>query len=164
MKSRFVIVFCVLVLLLYVFVALNPINDTLVEPFTHFVAVASSSLLRAVGEEVQVTGTIMRSTSFALEVKNGCNAIDASIIFLASVLAFPASLRSRSIGAICGLMLLNALNIVRLASLFALGVHFRQLFDFFHVAVMQAVFIAVSVGIFFIWSSRFAQRRSSPAG
>lgn len=164
MRARFVIGFCVLVLVGYVFVALNPVNDAVIDPFTHFVAVVSSSLLRAAGEQVQVTGTIMRSAGFALEVKNGCNAVDASIIFLASVLAFPATWRSRAIGAICGLLLLHVLNIVRLASLFALGVHFRGLFDLFHVGVMQAVFIAVSVGIFFIWSSRFAQRRPLPAG
>src|SRR6266550_2305745 len=124
MKTRFILVFCVFVLLFYAFVALNPVNDAVIEPFTHFVAVVSSSLLQAVGEEVHVSGTIMSSAGFALEVKNGCNAIDASIIFLASVLAFPATLRSRSIGAVCGLVLLNVLNIVRLASLFALGVHF----------------------------------------
>ncbi len=163
MKRRFLAGFFGGVVLLYILIALNPVNDWVIEPFTRVVSLAAAGVLHTFHEPVTVTGAVMRSDGFALDVKNGCNAVDASIIFVAGIMAFPATLRAKVIGAICGLVLLHLVNIIRLAVLFWLGEHFRSYFELFHVAVWQAIVIAISVGLFIIWSSRFATPRASVA-
>ena len=56
------------------------------------------------------------------------------------------------------------MNLVRIVSLFWLGVHHRDVFELFHAAVWQTALILLAVGIFLAWSRlRAAEARSSPA-
>jgi exosortase H (IPTLxxWG-CTERM-specific) len=143
---------------LYVLVALNPVNDHVIVPFTEVVARGSALLLRAVESGVVVTGTVMRSARFALDVRNGCNGIEAVILLAAAILAFPATLRSRLLGLAAASVAIELVNLVRLSSLFWLGEHHRPIFDFVHVAVWQSLVILAAISIFVLWSWKFAER------
>jgi exosortase/archaeosortase family protein len=78
---------------------------------------------------------------------------------IAAILAFPASLRSRLGGIAAAAVAIQLLNLVRLASLFWLGEHYRSVFDFFHVGVWQSLIILAAISLFVLWSLRFAERR-----
>lgn len=145
-------------ILLYVLIALNQVNDAVIVPFTEAVTAAAGSVLRAAGEPNRVAGTILASPAFAIDVKNGCNAVETMMLFAAAVIAFPAPVKRRLLALALGLPLIQLLNVLRLAMLFWLGVHHRRLFDVFHVAVWQAVMILAGVAIFASWSSRIAPR------
>jgi exosortase/archaeosortase family protein len=50
------------------------------------------------------------------------------------------------------------LNLVRLSTLFWLGEHYRQIFDFVHIAVWQSLIILAAISIFILWSWKFAEK------
>ena len=143
---------------LYVIVALNPVNDHVIIPFTEFVARASADVSRSIGNAVVVAGTVIRSPRFALDVKNGCNGVEAMILLAAAIFAFPATLRSRITGLVVASVAIQLLNLVRLTSLVWLGEHHRRVFDFFHVAVWQSLVILAAISIFILWSWKFAEK------
>lgn len=160
LKPRIVFVarFVAAMLGLYIVVALNPVNDHVIIPFTELVARSSALLLRSVESGVVVAGTVMRSPQFALDVRNGCNGVEAAILLAAAIFAFPATLRSRLIGLAIATVAIQLLNLVRLSSLFWLGEHHRRIFDFFHVAVWQSLIILAAISMFVFWSLKFAER------
>ena len=160
MKSRtvFVAKFAAAMVVLYIVVALNPVNDHVIVPFTAMVAHSSALLLRVFGSGVESVGTVIRSPRFALDVQNGCNGIEAAILLAAAIFAFPATLRSRLIGLLAAIVAIEFVNLVRLSSLFGLGEHYRRIFDFFHVAVWQSLVILAAISIFVLWSWKFAEK------
>jgi exosortase H (IPTLxxWG-CTERM-specific) len=154
----FVAKFFAAMLVLYAVVALNQVNDRVIVPFTEVVARGAVMLLRGVESGVGVTGTVMRSQQFALDVRNGCNGVEAVILLAAAIIAFPATLRSRLLGLAVSSVAIELLNLVRLSSLFWLGEHYRRVFDFFHVAVWQLLVILAAISIFILWSWKFAEQ------
>ena len=150
----FVAKFCVAMLVLYAVIALNQVNDRVIVPFTEVVARGAAIPLRG----VEVTGTVMRSSRFALDVRNGCNGVEAAILLASAILAFPATMRSRLLGLTVACVAIEALNLVRLATLFWLGEHYRPIFDFVHIAVWQSLIILAAISIFILWSWKFAEK------
>ena len=154
----FVAKFLVALIGFYIVLALNPVNDHVVVPFTEAVTRASAVLLRIIGERVEVAGTLIRSPQFVIDVKNGCNGLEAMLLLAAAMLAFPASLRSRLIGLAVGSVAIQILNLFRVSSLFWLGANHRPIFDFFHVAVWQSIVILAAIAMFVLWGRKFAEK------
>jgi exosortase H (IPTLxxWG-CTERM-specific) len=157
-RIAFVAKFVAALLILYAVIALNQVNDAVIVPFTEIVARGSAVLLRGIEGGVTTQGTVMLSSRFALDVRNGCNGVEATILLVAAILAFPATLRSRIIGLVVASIAIELLNIVRLSSLFWLGEHYRKVFDLFHVAVWQSLIILAAISMFVLWSWKFAER------
>jgi exosortase H (IPTLxxWG-CTERM-specific) len=145
-------------LMLYAVVALNQVNDRVIVPFTEFVTHGAAGLLSIFESGVVAAGTVMRSSRFALDVRNGCNGVEAVILLTAAIFAFPSTLRSRLIGVSVASVAIELLNLVRLSSLFWLGEHYRKIFDFFHIAVWQSLVILAAISIFILWSWKFAEK------
>jgi exosortase H (IPTLxxWG-CTERM-specific) len=154
----FVAKFIAWMIAFYVAIALNAVNDRVIVPFSAWLASAAAFLLRTAEGGVAATGTVMRSPRFALDVHNGCNGVEAAILLAAAMLAFPATWRSRLLGLTAGTAVIQLLNLVRLCTLFWLGEHHRQTFDFFHVGVWQALVILGAISFFMVWSLKFAAR------
>jgi len=127
-------------------------------PFTEQIVAVSAAALRALGEPVLAEGTQIRSPGFAVDVKNGCNGVEAMLMLVAAILAFPATARSRFLGIAAGTLVIQAANLVRVVSLFWLGAHHRELFDAFHTAVWQTALLLVAVGLFVFWTRRAGAR------
>lgn len=143
----------------YLLIAWNPVNDHVIVPFTQGVARSSAVLLNMIGQQVQVSGTIISSARFGVNINNGCNGVEAMLILLASIVAFPASLRARLTGLALGAIAVQALNAVRIVTLYLLGAYQPRLFDMFHTAVWQIVIILAAIGFFLLWSARVAPNR-----
>jgi exosortase H (IPTLxxWG-CTERM-specific) len=152
-QAGFLIRFAALAILFYIPIAVPAVERVTVAPFTNALTSISGSLLRLLGEDVVVQGTVIRG-AFAVDIKNGCNAVEAVAFLAAAVLAFEAPLKLRLIGAIAGSILLEILNVIRIASLYILGHYHRSWFDMFHLAVWQTVMFGAAVLIFLIWTSR----------
>ena len=115
-------------------------------------------VLRSLGEPAVADGTRLTSSAFAVDVKNGCNGVEAMLILVAAVLAFPAGGRARAAGVAAGVIVLQAANLVRVVSLFWLGAHHRSVFELFHAAVWQTALILLAVGLFVLWTRRIGAR------
>jgi exosortase H (IPTLxxWG-CTERM-specific) len=137
-------------------IALKPVNDNVIEPFTAGIAKVSGVALNLLGQEVVRTGTILRSPRFAVNIKNGCNGVETVLIFGAAVLAFPAPWKSRLIGLGLGILAIQALNLVRVVALFLTGAYFPTFFDSSHTVVWQAIVVLFGVLLWIFWARRFA--------
>jgi exosortase H (IPTLxxWG-CTERM-specific) len=154
----FVARFLAALVVFYVISALGPVNERVIVPFTELVVGATAFLLRVAHQPVEVVGTVLHAPHFALDVRNGCNGVEAVMVLAAAMLAFPATLRSRLIGLLAGSAAIQILNLVRVASLVWLGEHHRELFDFVHVGVWQSIVILAAVSMFVFWSLKFAEK------
>jgi exosortase H (IPTLxxWG-CTERM-specific) len=153
-QKKFLIRFVVALGLFYALVAVKPVNDHVVVPFTVLLVRISTGLLAAIGERTLSFGTVIQSPAFAVDVKNGCNGLEAALLLVAAMLAFPAGAKQRALGIAAGLALIQGVNLFRIVSLFWLGVHHRNVFELFHAAVWQTALILLAVGIFLVWSRR----------
>jgi exosortase H (IPTLxxWG-CTERM-specific) len=148
----------------YLLAAWAPVNDRVIVPFTAAIARSSGVLLNAIGEPVTVRETVVTSPRFAVNINNGCNGVEAMLILLAAMLAFPASARARATGLLVGALTVQLLNAVRIVTLYLLGAYQPRLFDIFHTAVWQIAIILAAVGVFLAWSARVAPTRLATRG
>jgi exosortase H (IPTLxxWG-CTERM-specific) len=135
-------------------ISINWVNDHLVEPFTAGIARLSGATLNLLGQHVTMRGTVIQGPRFAVNIRNGCNGVEAMLIFLAAVLAFPAAWRSRLSGLALGMLVIQLVNLVRVVSLYLTGAYLPRLFDASHTVIWQSVVILVGVLLWVFWANR----------
>ena len=162
-EVRFLAVFLLVLAGSFTLLSWQPVNDHLVEPFTGLVAVASGAGLDLIGQDVTRQGTMLRSPRFAVNIKNGCNGIEAMVILLAAIVAFPAPWRSRLIGLGIGIAGIQLVNLVRVMALFLTGAYLPRFFDSSHTVVWQTVVIASAVVLWLFWARRYAAAPAAAA-
>ncbi|HOC44850.1 MAG TPA: exosortase H [Thermoanaerobaculales bacterium] len=149
---RFLVLFLGILLVAFTTIAFQKVNDAVVNPYTGFVARLSGAVLGLIGEDITVTGCELRSPRFAVTIYNGCNGLITSLIFVSGVLAFPASWRAKAVGVIAGLLAIQALNLVRIVSLYYIGVFLPDYFDESHILIGQSLVILAGVGLWIVWA------------
>ena len=153
--ARFVIVFMAILVISFSVVALRPVNDSVVVPYTGLVARVAGVVLTLCGEEMTIAGCDLSSPRFSVTIYNGCNGLMTSLIYVAGVLAFPASLRGKLIGLAFGLAAIQGINLVRIVSLFYIGVYLPELFSQAHIFVWQSLVIVAGVALWIVWAQRW---------
>ncbi len=157
----FLLRFLVLLVVFYFIVASRPVNDAVIVPFTARIATVSGWLLNLLGEKAVVSGTEIRSSSFGVNIENGCNGVETGLLFGAAVLAFPARWSRRLLGLAVGFLAIQLLNLFRVITLFWIGLHRPALFNSSHTVIWQSVVVLFGVLLFLLWASR--ERRLSTA-
>lgn len=160
-ELTFLILFVVLLGGSFTLISLNWVNDHVVEPFTGGIARVSGATLDLLGQDVRMQGTIIRGRRFAVNIRNGCNGVEAMLIFLAAVLAFPAPWRARLLGLALGVVAIQAVNLIRVVALYLTGAYFPSWFDASHTVVWQTVVILFSVLLWILWANRLAAPREA---
>jgi exosortase/archaeosortase family protein len=117
----------------------------------HLVAKVSGSLLAGLGQEITVTGVSISSPIFSANIIRGCDAVEAIALYVCAVIAFPFPFLKKLSGMIAGTLLLLILNLIRIVSLFLIGVYSRRIFDLMHIDVWQAIFIFFAVLLWILW-------------
>ncbi|MGB2987003.1 MAG: exosortase H, partial [Phycisphaerae bacterium] len=148
----FVVLFGVLMGLFYVVTFLPYVNKTVFPKYMRFNAWASMVVVNVFGERARTAGTAISSPRFSVDIQHGCDAIEPSALFIAAVLAFPTSLRSKLPGILIGTLVLAMINIVRIVTLFYTGIYFPRAFEAMHVDIWQPVFIVLSLTFWVIWA------------
>jgi len=124
-----------------------------VVPWTNALAAISAGLVTLVDPDVVALGKILRSTrnGFAVSIEAGCNGVEATIVLLAAVLAFPAPWKNKLMGLAAGIVAVQGLNVVRVISLFYLGQWDYQVFEWAHLYVWQALIMLDVLVVWLIW-------------
>lgn len=159
-RFLFLVRFLVLVVVMYVVVSIDRVDESVIASFTHGVTLATAALLRVFGQQVEVVGTVMRDATFAVNVKNGCNGIEALILLVSAILAFGGDWKRRLSGIALGFLVVEGANLIRIATLFEIGKHRPAAFDQFHLVIWQSVIILLSVVYFVLWSGRAARNHA----
>lgn len=153
-KARFLLLFFLLLAAFEVPLLVPAVDDHVIHPLNVGLTSAAGAILRALGENVRTEGTVISGSCFAVDLKMGCNGIEATLFLVAAILAFPAPVRQRFIAAGIGAFVIQAINFIRITSLYLLGCYRRSWFDTFHLAVWQSIIFALAVGLFMIWTRR----------
>lgn len=155
--------FFALLAIFYIAVSLKFMNAALIDPFTRGVGAAAAATLRIAGSPVEQHGTTLSSRSFSVQIKNGCNGVEAMLVLVAAILAFPAGAASRAAAILIGVLAIQLVNLGRVIVLFIVGRDYPSMFETFHIIVGQSVVFLVSIGLFALWSARFAGATPGPS-
>jgi exosortase H (IPTLxxWG-CTERM-specific) len=153
-QIRFVLKFAILLAIFYAVVTPEPVDRHVIVPFSHALSVVSGAVLNVLGQHVQVSETVIAGPAFAVDIKNGCNGIEAMVFLCAAITAFPAPWRARLLGILAACTIVQGLNIIRIVSLFLIGRYRPSLFGTFHLAIWQSVIFAAAVFLFLAWTAR----------
>ncbi|MCP4613152.1 MAG: exosortase H [Planctomycetes bacterium] len=149
---KFLLIFGVLLAAFYVFTEFSPFyNKRFVPSHHHLIAKVSGALLAVLGQDITVTGKSIHSPRFSVRIIRGCDAVEAIALYVCAVLAFPLPFLKKLSGIIAGTLLLLILNLIRIVSLFLIGVYSRRIFDLMHIDVWQAIFIFFAVLLWILW-------------
>jgi len=150
---RFLILFMVILTTLFTVEMLAPVQQAVVLPWTGLLADLSGWLMQLFDNEVAVNGKIIRSTtsSFGVSIEPGCNGVEAMIVLLAAIIAFPAPLLYKLKGLLAGFVAIQALNLARIISLFYLGLWNATLFEWAHLYIWQALIMLDALIVFLVW-------------
>lgn len=150
---RFIVLFMVFLLVLFVAELLQPVEHYVILPFTSALADVCVWLITLFDSNVIAQGNIIRSATngFAISIERGCNGIEAIIILVSAVLAFPSPWKHKLVGIGIGFIAIQGLNLVRIISLYYMGQWSRLWFDWFHLYLWQALIILDALIVFLIW-------------
>lgn len=152
---RYPLVLVILLGVSFTVLSLHAVNDHVVVPWTECLTAASAVVLDPIVPGLVHHGTRLQSPGFAVNVKNGCNGIEAMLVYLAAVLVFPVSWKGRAIGVGLGLLVLPIVNLLRIVALFLTGLHAPGIFATSHTVIWQTVVLLVAVLLWIFWAGRF---------
>jgi exosortase H (IPTLxxWG-CTERM-specific) len=160
---RFALIFLLLVGVLFWLNVLGPVQQHVILPFTSGLAWVCTGLIHVFDDNVTTIGKVISSpTGWAVSIEAGCNGVEAVLILAAAIFAFPAPWKHRFIGFGLGFLAIQGLNIVRIISLFYIGLWERNAcvpgaechtvwFEWFHLYLWQALIILDALVVWLIW-------------
>jgi len=151
---KFVMLFGFLIGLFYLMWATQWFHDIVVSNVTKLDAKIASVILNIFGWGTNTIGNTIESDALTLNVKTGCDGLEAMAMFSSGVIAYTASLAHKFRGLIYGIAFLFILNIIRILHLYVTGVYMPKYFEFFHQNFWQIVFIFLSIVLWAFWINR----------
>jgi len=150
---RFTILFIVVVVTLFTLELYEPIRQAVILPFTGHLATFSAFIMQIFDPDVVSKADVIRSskTGQAVQIAAGCNGVEAVIVLFAAIFSFPSSFKHKVYGFVIGFFAIQALNIVRIISLFYLLQWDKNWFDWFHLYLWQALIILDALIVWLIW-------------
>ena len=160
---RFIVLFFVYIAILFPLELVPPVDQHVILPFTAAIAKVSVGIVSLFDAHAVAYGKVLQSTAngFAISIERRCNGVEAVIILVSAMLAFPAPWKSRLIGIALGFVAIQALNLVRIISLFYLGQWNQTWFEWFHLYLWQALIVLDALVAFLIWL-RYLPREAAP--
>ena len=150
---RFVITFLACLLLLFTAELLQPVQEHVIVPFTSSLAHVSVWLMRLFDSSViaQNDAIVDALRGGGIQIVAGCNGVEAVLILVSAVLAFPAPWKHKLIGIGLGFVAIQTLNLVRIISLYYLQRWNQVWFEWFHLYLWQALIVLDALVFWLIW-------------
>ena len=156
---KFLLIFITCLMVLFTIELLNPVQAAVIQPFTAVLAWVAASVVLPFDDTVISSGRVLRDSvsGFAVSIEAGCNGVEASIVLIAGVLAFPANWRHRTAAITLGFLAIQLLNILRIVSLFYLGQWNFDIFEWTHLylwPVLIMLDVLLVFALYLRWLSR----------
>lgn len=158
--KRFFLIFCGLLLLLFTLELLNPIQRLVIIPWTSALANLCGAIAGAFDGNVISQGKLLlnRGTGGGVSIEAGCNGVEACLILVAAMLAYPSAWRFKLVGILCGGLAVQLVNVVRVISLFYLAGWNTDVFEFAHRYLWQALIMLDVLVVWLVWIRQVARR------
>lgn len=150
---RFFIIFLVLLVVLFVGELTPPIQQWIVVPWTTLLASASAHLVQTFDTHVISYGKVLQNarTGVGVSIEAGCNGIEACLILLAALAAYPARWQAKLTGIVIGFVAIQSVNLLRIITLFYLAGWSASAFEFAHLYLWQALIMLDVVVVWLVW-------------
>lgn len=150
---RFILIFMVLLVVLFIAELTPPVERHVILPFTSVLADVCAWIIHLFDGTTISNGKLIQNAdgSFIVSIERGCNGVEAVIILLSAILAFPAPWKHKLAGIGLGFVAIQLLNVVRIVSLFYLGLWSQIWFKWFHEYLWQALIVLDALIVFLIW-------------
>ena len=147
---RFVLKFGLLLALFYGLSA-TPFFDRMLYYYLEANAWLANTVLNGFGQHTHVSDLTIESPEFAIVIRRGCDAVESTWLFSAAVLSFRAPLRRKLPGVLAGIVVLQVLNLLRIVTLYWIGLHLPDIFNSAHTEIWPAAFVVVAIVLFMCW-------------
>ncbi|MBK6544215.1 MAG: archaeosortase/exosortase family protein [Saprospiraceae bacterium] len=152
---RFLSAFIALMLVFYIFYYSPIYENYLMNSILRIQAKLSNGILNILGYDTESNEDIIAGIDFRVSIKNGCDGIEATALYVFAILAFPfVSLKQKTKGLISGVLTLSILNLFRIAGLYIAGVHWKVGFEFLHLHGGVIIFTLIAILLWLIWLSQ----------
>ncbi len=150
---RFVLLFLAALGALFAAELTPPIQRAVVAPWTASLAAICAHLVTFFDGHAAAHGNVLTSTvnGFAVSIEAGCNGVEAALVLVAAMLAFRAPWKARLAGIVTGLVAVQALNVVRVVSLFYIGQWSPRAFEWAHLYLWQALIMLDVLIVWLLW-------------
>lgn len=150
---RFVLIFLGSLIALFTLELLQPVQSHVILPFTGGLAHVAVWIMQIFDHKVVAQGNIIRQglTGTGISIVAGCNGVEAVLILISAVLAFPSPWKYKFAGIGIGFLAIQALNLVRIISLYYLLLWNQVWFDWFHLYLWQALIILDALVFWLVW-------------
>ncbi|MDI6840371.1 MAG: exosortase/archaeosortase family protein [bacterium] len=120
---------------------------------------AFGSVLQLVRIDAKVSENIVTYTGTSLNIGPVCTNLLCLVVYFASVLAYPTTLRNKGIGLILGTTILYAVNIIRLGLLAWAQLIGPKAFDIVHHYLWPAFFIIFGIAMWIWWINYITKKK-----
>lgn len=105
--------------------------------------------------------SLVLNGGIVVNVYEGCNAINVSILFVAFLFAYKKSFKATLVFAIIGLISIYLFNLFRVGGLFLVALYFPDSLYLMHKFVFTGVIYAFVFGLWFIWVQQLNRNKST---
>ena len=148
---RFALIFGVLAVASEAFYYAVTLDSEGFQVYLGVLAKISGAFLSLFNGDVMVDETRISNGAFAVEVAQGCDAIQVCSLLAAAVLAFPVGLWRKLRGLVLGILWLQLLNLLRIITLFWIGAYFSRVFRTAHEVVWPGILITITIATWILW-------------
>jgi exosortase H (IPTLxxWG-CTERM-specific) len=162
--ARFSRNFLLAAALAIVFLSLIP--EACFEPINRFTAFWVGDMLRLLAMDPAVRGTHVSISGFSINVIAECSAIQLIALYIAFIIAFPATRSEKLVGIAAGSSLLFTLNIGRIAIVTIIGAGHPSIFHAVHIYLGQLGMVCAVIVFCLAWTRWIADPAilDGPAG
>ncbi len=110
-------------------------------------------LIQLFDDRVISQGVVIKhlDNGFAVAIQTGCNGVEALIVLVSAIIAFPSPWKYKIYGIGMGFFAVEVSNLVRIITLFYLGQWDREIFQWAHLFIWEALIMLDVLIIFLIW-------------
>ncbi|HVT06383.1 MAG TPA: archaeosortase/exosortase family protein [Polyangia bacterium] len=128
-----------------------------VDQYLALYARLAAGVLRVFDPTITVAHRVIRGR-FALQIVKTCDAMDVTILLVSAILAWPGRWKTKAAAAAIATGVIFAINILRICSLYYVGIYRPSSFDFIHLEAWPAAIVLVAVAYFWLYTERTRTR------
>lgn len=161
---RFFLLFLSILLVLFFVELMHGVQSAVIAPWTSALAHVSAALLQVFDPSARAYGDVIQNihSGVGVQIEPGCNGVEACIVLVSAILAFPARWRYKLLGILLGVVAVEAVNVLRVISLFYLLQWSQPAFEFAHLYLWQALIMLDVLVVWFVWVRFVGQRAQRP--
>lgn len=148
---RFFLLWAGLTAIFYVIWYTDFFKGNVIEPWNHLNAWIGAGLLSIFGQGTTSLGTVISGPGASINIKEGCDAIEPTMLFVFGVLAFPALWKLKWKGILYGMLFLLSVNFIRIITLYFAAKYWPEGFEFMHIEFWQVLYVLLAIGAWGYW-------------